>query len=141
VVIASGDMDTLQLISGEKVRVYTLKKGIKDTIIYDEKAVSERFGFGPELLPDYKGLRGDPSDNIIGVPGIGEKTAMELILKFGGIEDIYKQIKKSESVLEKAGVKKRIIELLKEHEEEALFSKMLATIRRDAPIHFKLPEK
>ncbi len=143
VVIASGDMDTMQLIDGEKVRVYTLKKGIKDTIIYNEEAVIERFKFGPELLPDYKGLRGDPSDNIVGIKGIGEKTAEELILNFGSIEDIYKKIKSKggEEAFLKAGIKKRIIELLKEGEEEALFSKMLATIRRDAPIHFVVPEK
>ncbi len=145
IVIASGDMDTMQLVSGEKVRVYTLKKGIKDTIIYDEPAVRERFGFGPEFLPDYKGLRGDPSDNIIGIVGIGEKTAEDLIVKFGSIEDIYKKLKQSggkgESMFEKAGIKKRVIELLKAGEEEALFSKMLATIRRDAPIFFQLPEK
>ena len=85
IVIASGDMDTLQLVSGEHVKVYTLKKGIKDTIIYDEKGVMERFGFEPKLLPDYKGLRGDPSDNIIGIAGIGEKTATELVVTFGTI--------------------------------------------------------
>ncbi|NDE68440.1 hypothetical protein EB052_02435, partial [bacterium] len=79
IVIVSGDMDTLQLVTGKRVQVYTLKKGIKDTILYDEDAVRERFGFGPELLPDYKGLRGDPSDNIIGIKGIGEKTATTLI--------------------------------------------------------------
>ncbi len=141
VIIASGDMDTMQLVSGDKVRVYTLKKGIKDTIIYNEDAVRERFGFGPELLPDYKGLRGDPSDNIVGIPGIGEKTAEILITKFGSIEDIYKKLKKSEAEFEKAGIKKRVIELLKNGEEEAQFSKMLATIRRDAPIHFVVPEK
>lgn len=141
IIIASGDMDTMQLIDDDKVRVYTLKKGIKDTIIYNEEAVKERFGFGPELLPDYKGLRGDPSDNIIGIKGIGEKTAEELIVNFGTIEDIYKKLKKDEKAFEKAGIKKRIIELLKAGEEEALFSKMLATIRRDAPIHFTLPEK
>lgn len=141
IIIASGDMDTMQLISGDKVRVYTLKKGIKDTIIYNEEAVMERFKFGPELLPDYKGLRGDPSDNIIGIKGIGEKTAEELIVNFGSIEDIYKKLKKDEKAFEKVGIKKRIIELLKAGEEEALFSKMLATIRRDAPIHFTLPEK
>ncbi len=141
IIIASGDMDTMQLINDDKVRVYTLKKGIKDTIIYNEEAVKERFGFGPELLPDYKGLRGDPSDNIIGIKGIGEKTAEELIVNFGTIEDIYKKLKKDEKAFEKAGIKKRIIELLKAGEEEALFSKMLATIRRDAPIHFTLPEK
>lgn len=141
IIIASGDMDTLQLVVDDKVRVYTLKKGIKDTIIYNEDAVIERFGFDPKLLPDFKGLRGDPSDNIIGIAGIGEKTAQELILKFGSIEEIYEKLKKDESVFEKAGIKKRIIELLKAGEEEALFSKMLGTIRRDAPIYFTLPEK
>ncbi|MEQ1500146.1 MAG: DNA polymerase [Parcubacteria group bacterium] len=141
IIIASGDMDTMQLIDDDKVRVYTLKKGIKDTIIYNEDAVKERFGFGPKFLTDYKGLRGDPSDNIIGIKGIGEKTAEELITKFGTIEEIYKKLKKDEKSFEKAGIKKRIIELLKNGEEEALFSKMLATIRRDAPIHFVIPEK
>lgn len=141
VVIASGDMDTMQLITGDKVRVYTLKKGIKDTIIYNEEAVLERFKFGPELLPDYKGLRGDTSDNIVGIKGIGEKTAEELIVNFGTLEEMYKKLKKDEKAFEKAGIKKRIIELLKAGEEEAMFSKMLATIRRDAPIHFSVPEK
>ena len=141
IVIASGDMDTLQLVKGEKVRVYTLKKGIKDTIIYDEKAVEERFGFGPKLLPDYKGLRGDPSDNIIGIAGIGEKTATDLIHNFGTIENIYSVLKKDKDQLKKAGVKDRIVGLLEEGEEEAKFSKMLATIRRDAPINFELPKE
>lgn len=140
IIIASGDMDTVQLVSGERVRVYTLKKGINDTILYDEKAVVERYGFGPEFLSDYKGLRGDPSDNIVGVKGVGEKTATNLIQKFGTIENIYKQIKKDKKVLEKEGVKSRIVELLEESEEEANFSKMLATIRHDAPIDFSLSE-
>ncbi|MDQ5969391.1 MAG: polymerase [Patescibacteria group bacterium] len=141
IVIASGDMDTMQLINSDKVRVYTLKKGIKDTIIYNEEAVLERWGFGPKYLTDYKGLRGDPSDNIVGIAGIGEKTAEELIKKFGSIEEIYKKLKKDEESFIKLGIKKRIVELLKAGEEEALFSKMLATIRTDAPIHFVLPEK
>jgi DNA polymerase-1 len=135
VVIASGDMDTLQLVSGDQVRVYTLKKGVKDTVTYDEAAVVERYGFGPELVADYKGLRGDPSDNIIGVPGIGEKTATELITKVGGIEEIYAALAKDrEAVKATAGVTERIAGLLESHEEEARFSKMLATIRRDAPV-------
>jgi DNA polymerase I len=75
IIIASGDMDTMQLVDDKKVQVYTLKKGINDTILYDEEKVVARFGFGPALLPDYKGLRGDPSDNIKGIKGIGEKTA------------------------------------------------------------------
>jgi DNA polymerase-1 len=141
VLIATGDMDSLQLVDGKKVRVFTLKKGINDTVIYDEDAVNTRFGFGPESLPDFKGLRGDPSDNIIGVPGIGEKTATELILKFKTIENIYKTLHKDRDLLIKEGVKERIVKLLEEHEEGALFSKTLATIRRDAPITFTLPEK
>jgi DNA polymerase-1 len=142
VVIASGDMDTLQLVVGDKVRVYTLKKGIKDTIIYNEKAVLERFGFAPTLLPDYKGLRGDPSDNIIGIKGIGEKTASILIQNFGTIENIYKKLKAKggKEEIKKAGITDRIVGLLEEGEEEALFSKMLGTIRRDAPVDFVVPE-
>src|SRR5690606_6996161 len=92
VVIASGDMDTLQLVDDKKVQVYTLKRGIKDTVLYDEEGVKERFGFSPELLPDYKGLRGDPSDNIPGIKGIGEKTATILVTTFGSLEGIYKAI-------------------------------------------------
>jgi DNA polymerase-1 len=140
IIIASGDMDTLQLVEKGRVKVFTLKKGINDTVTYDEKAVEKRYGFLPELVPDYKGLRGDPSDNIKGVPGIGEKTATELIQKFGSIEDIYKALKKDEKKFAEKGIKPRIIELLKTHEEDARFSKMLATIRTDAPIAFKLPK-
>lgn len=140
-IIASGDMDTLQLVDGKKVLVYTLKKGINDTVLYDEKGVLGRFGFGPLQVTDYKGLRGDPSDNIPGIKGIGEKTATDLIVRFKTVEGIYKALKKDETLLKEAGIKDRMIELLKANEEEALFSKMLATIRRDAPITFTIPEK
>lgn len=139
-IIASGDMDTMQLIDDKRVQVYTLKKGLNDTILYDEQAVIDRYGFVPKLIPDYKGLRGDPSDNIKGVPGIGEKTATELITHFGTVENIYKTIKKDEQLLLDKGIKPRIVNLLKEHEEDAFFSKMLATIRDDAPVAFKVPE-
>jgi DNA polymerase I len=141
VVIASGDMDTLQLVLGKRVRVYTLRKGMQDTVLYDERAVEERFGFLPKLLTDFKGLRGDPSDNIPGIRGIGEKTATELILKFGSLEALYKTLKKRPKALQEAGIKPRVVELIASGEEEALFSKMLATIRRDAPILFTLPAK
>jgi DNA polymerase-1 len=141
IIIASGDMDTLQLVDDDKVKVYTLKKGIKDTILYDEKAVIERFGFKPTQIPDYKGLRGDASDNIIGVAGIGEKTATDLIKNFDSIENIYKVLEKSSEKFLKAGIKDRIINLLKENQEEAEFSKMLATIQCDVPIDFEIPEK
>jgi len=140
IIIASGDMDTLQLVDDAKVRVYTLKKGINDTILYDEAKVVERFGFLPKFLPDYKGLRGDPSDNIIGIAGIGEKTATMLIKEFATIEGIYKALRKKEHErFKKIGCTDRIVKLIEEGEEEALFSKTLAEIRRDAPIEFKLP--
>lgn len=132
VVIASGDMDTMQCVDKKRVQVFTLKKGIKDTIVYDEQAVKDRFGFGPKLIPDYKGLRGDQSDNIPGIAGIGEKTATTLITEFGSLEKIYKKLEKDEQVFLDAGIKPRIINLLKEGKEEAEFSKMLATIRTDA---------
>ncbi|MCI5108582.1 MAG: DNA polymerase I, partial [Candidatus Pacebacteria bacterium] len=124
VIIASGDMDTMQLVSGKKVKVFTLRKGLNDTVMYDESAVKERFGFGPELIPDYKAFRGDPSDNIPGIAGIGEKTATEVITKFGSLENVYKNKKK----LEEKGIKKRVAGLIIDHEEDAIFSKMLATI-------------
>ncbi len=141
VIIASGDMDTLQLVQGKRVQVFTLKKGINDTILYDEQSVIERFGFKPNLLPDYKGLRGDTSDNIIGIAGIGEKTATTLITKFGTLEKLYAVLKKNPEKVKEAGITDRILNLLKEGEEEALFSKTLATIRPDAPIVFKHPQK
>lgn len=141
IIISSGDMDTLQLVDGKRVQVFTLKRGLTDTVLYDEKAVKERFGFGPKLLPDYKGLRGDPSDNIIGIAGIGEKTATTLITEFGTIENIYKKLKKNKEDFKKAGITDRIIKLLEEGEEEALFSKTLATIMREVPVDFSLPKK
>lgn len=139
IVIASGDMDTLQLVDDKRVQVFTLKKGLNDTILYDEDAVIARFGFKPEFLPDYKGLRGDPSDNIIGIKGIGEKTATELISHFHTLEAMYKSLKKSDAALKELKLTDRIIGLIRDGEEEALFSKSLATIRRDAPIVFSLP--
>lgn len=142
VVIASGDMDTLQLVDDTRVQVYTLRKGMNDTILYDESAVQERFGFGPEYLPDFKGLSGDPSDNIPGILGIGAKTATTCITHFGSIEEMYTAIeKKGEKALEDAGLKPKARSLIMEGEDDALFSKTLATIRRDAPVDFTLPEE
>lgn len=141
VIIASGDMDMLQLVDGERVRVFTFKKGISDTILYDEAAVKERFGFGPTLIPDYKGLRGDPSDNIPGVKGIGEKTAGTLISEFGSIENIYKVLKQDPEKLAAAGIKEGMIQKLREQEEDAVFSKELATIHTAVPVHFSVPKE
>jgi DNA polymerase-1 len=141
IIIASGDMDTLQLVHKKQVKVFTLRKGIKDTVLYDEDAVVERFNFKPNQMVDFKGLRGDPSDNIIGVPGIGEKTATTLLQTFGTIEKMYTALEKNSPKFKEAKITPRIIELLKEHKEEAEFSKMLATIRRDAPVEIELSEE
>ncbi len=139
VVIASGDADMLQLVEGKHVQVYTLRKGLNDTVLYDEDRVRERYGFGPEHIVDYKALRGDPSDGIIGVRGIGEKTATELIDGFGPIEKIYESLDTEPDAFAK-DVKPRIVELLKTGRESATLSKVLATIRTDVPIKFELPD-
>src|SRR3989338_8523645 len=132
-IIVSGDMDVLQLVDDNKVVVYTLRKGIEDTVIYDEAKVVERYGFPPSAIPDFKGLKGDPSDNIIGVKGIGEKTATDIIKNFATLENLYNKLEVGKIV------KERVINLLSDHKEDAFFSKTLATIRRDAPINFQLP--
>ncbi len=141
VIIASGDMDALQLVDGKRVQVFTLKKGLSDTILYDEDGVKARYGFAPSSIPDYKGLRGDPSDNIPGIKGVGEKTAMTLMAEFGTIEKMYQALKKTPKKFEELGVKGAMLEKITAGEEDARFSKELATIRRDVPIDFTLPKK
>lgn len=134
VLIVTGDLDTLQLVN-DKVNIYTLKKGIKDTIIYDETAVKERFeGLTPDQMNDYKGLKGDPSDNIPGVPGVGEKTAITLLKDFGSLEKLYKEIESPKTKFKN----KKLADKLIENKEQAFFSKYLATIKQDVPIKFDL---
>ncbi|MDP3646305.1 MAG: DNA polymerase [bacterium] len=137
-IIASGDMDALQLVS-DKVKVYTMRKGISDTVLYDTSKVKERYGFGPGHIVDYKALRGDPSDNIPGIHGIGEKSATELIKEFGSIEEMYTALKKNPEGFAKK-VRPRVYELIKGGEKEAKFSKQLATIHASVPISFALPK-
>lgn len=140
VVIASGDMDTLQLVRDDTVTVYTLKKGINDTIMYNEAAVVARYGFAPQLVPDFKGLKGDPSDNIPGVPGVGDTTAQKLVATYGTLDAIFAALNKDiDAVHKKTGVQKRFLTKIVEGKEDAEFSKMLATIKTDVPIDFALP--
>ncbi|KKW43359.1 MAG: polymerase protein [Parcubacteria group bacterium GW2011_GWA2_56_21] len=138
-IIATGDMDTLQLV-GPRVRVFTLRKGLSDTVLYDAEAVLERYGFGPEHVVDYKALRGDPSDNIPGIKGVGEKTATELIQAFGSLDDIYQALEKDPAGFAKR-VKPRVVELLKGGKSDAAFSKTLATIHPNVPLSFELPKR
>ena len=144
IIIASGDMDTLQLVDAAKVRVFTLRKGIQDTILYDEEAVLARFGFLPTCIPDYKGFAGDPSDNIIGIVGIGEKTATNLLKVFDSMESVYKAVENKKWTLPKwkeIGISERQFGLIRDNKDEAEFSKVLATIRTDAPIGFIEPKE
>ncbi len=142
-IIASGDMDTVQLVDGTQTKVFTLRKGLTDTVTYDEDKVRERFGFGPASIPDLKGIAGDASDNIKGVPGVGEGSALKLLQKYETIENLYKALKKEgvEKVAELCGVQKRFVQLVADNKESAEFSKELATIRHDAPVTFVVPEK
>lgn len=135
IVIVSGDLDMLQLVDGDRVVVYTMKKSLKDTITYNEAAVRERFGFAPIYLPDFKGLKGDPSDNIIGVKGIGEKTAARLIQEYETLEKLYKDLKKKKGP---SWLSERLKTILCEQKEEAFFSRELARIRMDVPLDVDL---
>ncbi len=130
VIIVTGDLDTLQLVT-PCVKVYTMRKGITDTFIYDEKAVRERFGLSPDQMVDYKALRGDPSDNIPGVKGIGEKTASELIQEFGSFQKLYDAVEADET---NGKIKPRILELLKTQKDQALQSYQLSQIVTTVPL-------
>jgi len=138
-IIVTGDMDTLQLVEGEKVVVLTLRKGVTDTVVYNEDEVKKRYGIKPEQMVDFKGLKGDPSDNIPGVPGVGEKTASVLIQKFGNLENLYKEIEKPGKKKSK-DVSEKLIQKLIENKDLAIFSRKLSTIIRNVDIDFKLED-
>lgn len=136
VVIMTGDLDTLQLVEDDKVVVFTLRKGVTDTIIYNQKEVVARYGLEPSQVIDFKGLKGDPSDNIPGVPGIGDKTASALIQEFGSLEKLYEALDKKGKLPKLLTPK--LIERLITNKDQAFFSKHLATIIRDVDIDFDL---
>ncbi len=129
VMIVTGDRDAFQLIDADGVvKVMATARGITDTKIYDRQAVIDRYGIAPELIPDFYGLKGDTSDNIPGVPGIGEKTASELIQSYGTLEEVLAHVE------EIKGAKRK--ENLLEHAENAHISKRLATVQRDLAVDF-----
>lgn len=131
-IIVTGDMDTLQLVNGH-TKVYTMSRGLSDSVVYDKKAVIARYQLAPDQMIEYKALRGDPSDNIPGVRGIGEKTATDLLVNFKNIDGVYNN-------LDSDKIKDRIRGLLEEHKEEAYLSRELATIVCNAPIKFSLED-
>src|SRR5688572_8358150 len=125
VMIVSGDRDVYQLV-GEGTRVMTTSRGVTDTKVYDADGVVERYGVPPELVPDLIGLKGDTSDNIPGVPGIGDKTAAQLLQQFGSLEAVL------DSVDEITGAKRK--ENLVNHADDARISKQLATMKLDVGV-------
>ncbi|MDU1322473.1 MAG: DNA polymerase I [Clostridium botulinum] len=131
VYIVTGDKDALQLAT-DNVKVVITKKGITEKEIYDKNRMIEEFGVTPKEFIDVKGLMGDSSDNIPGVPGIGEKTAFKLIKEYKSIETVLENIERIRG--------KKLKENLHEYSEQAIFSKKLATIMCNVPIDMSLEE-
>jgi DNA polymerase-1 len=128
VMVVTGDRDAYQLVDDGQVKIMTTSRGITDTRVYDRDGVVERYGIPPELIPDFIGLKGDTSDNIPGVPGIGDKTAAQLLNQFGTLEAVL------EHVEDISGRKRQ--ENLREHAKDARVSKELATMFRDVEVDF-----
>lgn len=130
VVIVTGDNDALQLVDGH-ISVFSIRKGLKDLVLYDRTAVEAKYGFSPEQIPDYKGLAGDASDHIPGVPGIGAKGATDLLQAFGTLENIYAHLGEVKAALQKK---------LQSGRESAFLSKKLGTIDTAAPVKLVLAD-
>src|SRR3984885_3227979 len=130
--VVTGDRDAYQLVDDGVVKIMTTSRGITDTRVYDRQGVIERSGIPPELIPDFIGLKGDTSDNIPGVPGIGDKTAADLLQKFGTLEDVLGHID------DISGAKRK--QNLTEHADAARMSKQLATAKRDIDVELDLQE-
>jgi DNA polymerase I len=125
VMVVTGDRDAYQLVD-DRVKIMTTSRGITDTRVYDREGVIDRYGIPPELVPDFIGLKGDTSDNIPGVPGIGDKTAADLLQRFGSLEQVL------DSIDQISGAKRK--ENLINHADDARVSKQLATAKRDIPV-------
>ncbi|MDR7389811.1 MAG: DNA polymerase I [Armatimonadota bacterium] len=124
VVVVTGDLDLLQVAS-DRTTVVVTSRGISETTAYDREAVRRRFGLEPEQLPDFKALRGDPTDNLPGVPGVGEKTAAELVRQFGSVEALLDRLDQAPPKLQAR---------LRDHAGLVLQNKRLATVVRDVPV-------
>ena len=127
--IVTGDLDMLQLVT-DHTRLMTTRSGVENTILYDPAKIAERFDLVPGQMIDYKALKGDPTDNIPGVPGVGEKTAAKLIREFGTLEALYERIDEVKP--------DKLRDKLVEHRESVFMGKDLSTIVRDLPVDFDL---
>ncbi|MSU60692.1 MAG: hypothetical protein EXS52_02125 [Candidatus Staskawiczbacteria bacterium] len=132
--IVSGDLDNLQLVN-EHIKLYTMGKGIKESVLYDDARVIERFGVRPDQMNEFKALTGDNSDNVPGVPGIGKTTAADLIQRFGSIKNLYDEIATDTAVL-----KPKIKEALKANKEKAFLSLELVTTDKNVEMNFNLED-
>jgi len=164
-IIVTGDLDCLQLVD-DSTNVYSMARGVNQAVLYDEEKVRERYGLTPSQFVDFKALKGDASDNIPGVKGIGEKTAINLIQKFGSLEKVYREIEghseaqveespanagssirersfatardDTKKLSENAKISEKNIRLLLEQKEQAFLSQKLSKIDNSAPIDFRL---
>ena len=128
-IIVTGDLDTLQLVNAH-TKVYTSRRGLTDVAIYDEKAVFDRYGITPDQFVDFKAIKGDPSDNIPGVRGIGEKGALDLIKEYGSVENVYKNLDK---------LKERTRKMFEEQRDQVAMSFELSKIVCDIPLNEEIP--
>jgi DNA polymerase-1 len=133
IVIITGDLDTLQLVDDEKVVVWTMKKGITEIKIYDEKEVFKKYNLLPNQIIDYKALVGDPSDNIEGIKGIGPKTAQKLIENYGNLEKIIE-------VAKKGLIDKKLAQKIIENEEKIFLYRELVSIQKNVKIEISLDD-
>jgi DNA polymerase-1 len=129
-VIATGDQDTLQLI-GKRVSIYFLRRGLTDVVLFDEEKIRQVYGISPQQIIDVKALKGDPSDNIPGIPGIGEKTAVELVKKHGSLESIFTNL---------AHLPQKLQNLLAGRKKQAILSRKLVTINSNVPADISLDQ-
>jgi DNA polymerase-1 len=135
-IILSGDLDTLQLIN-PRTKVYCLSRGLKEAILYNEEKVKEKYGgLSPSQLVDFKALKGDPSDNVPGVSGVGGKTAISLIKEFHSLENLYQNLEQKTEEAKK--IKPKLKESLLQLKEQAFFSKDLVQIKTNLPLDFNL---
>jgi len=133
-IIISGDLDLLQLVDSQ-TKVFLLRKGVKDTVLYDEEKVKEKYsGLKPEQISDFKALKGDSSDNLSGIVGIGEKTTIDLLKKFENLENLFKEIEQQSKKAKELSPKLKI--LLSKEKEKAFFFKTLTEIEKNIPLDF-----
>ena len=137
IIILTGDLDTLQLVN-DNIHVYTLRKGLQDRVIYDVEAIKKKYGLSPVQLIDYKALKGDPSDNVVGVPGVGEKTALKLIKEFNNLDNLYLALQNQAPEIE--NLNSKLKERLIKNKDQAFFSRHLVAIEKGVDLNFQLEE-